>query len=294
MVKNKPKVSIILPVYNGVKTLKTTLNSICNQTFQDFELVCCIDGSKDGSESLLWSFQNKIKNLKIIRNFENLGLGATMNRLMANTQGEYVAIAEQDDYYYPERLELQVEVLDSRTDVGLVSGISEFWDGKKVVTKFPGILLSGKQYPIGKEMFLLNYRKQIKVVNSCTMIRKSVHIDNGLYFSKHYPSISVDWSYILRFSMVSKIYGIHKPLVRLDRRINRESVTSNKEKQFLASRQLLASFRYEYPNIVTNKDYQYALNTQLIMELNHMPFVKYVIRFGINILTRPMDRRFFS
>ena len=286
------KVSVILPIYNGEKTLKTTLESLVEQTFQDFELVACIDGTSDNSEEILKTYQASFQNMLILKNEKNLGLGPTMNRLVANTQGEYIAVAEQDDYYYPNRLQLQVDLLDSKNDVGLVSGIAEFWVGEKVSSKFPEMLVAGKQYPEGKEMFLLNYRNQIKVVNSCTMFRKSVHIDNGLYFTKHYPSISVDWTYILRFSLVSKIYGLREVLVRLDRRIERTSVTSNKKKQFAATRELLRSFAYEYRDIISKEDYEYAMGTQTIMEVNHKLGFTFLVSSLKNITIHPHDPRF--
>ncbi len=286
------KVSVILPIYNGEKTLKATLESLANQTFKDIELVACIDGTSDNSEKILKTYQASFQNMLILKNEKNLGLGPTMNRLVANTQGEYIALAEQDDYYYPNRLQLQVDLLDSKSDVGLVSGIAEFWDGEKVSSKFPGMLVAGKQYPEGKEMFLLNYRNQIKVVNSCIMFKKSVHIDNGLYFTKHYPSISVDWTYILRFSLVSKIYGLHEVLVRLDRRIERTSVTSNKKKQFSATRELLRSFAYEYRDIISKEDYEYAMGTQTIMEVNHKLGFTFLVSSLKNITIHPHDPRF--
>lgn len=286
------KVSVILPIYNGEKTLKATLESLANQTFKDIELVACIDGTSDNSEKILKTYQASFQNMLILKNEKNLGLGPTMNRLVANTQGEYIALAEQDDYYYPNRLQLQVDLLDSKSDVGLVSGIAEFWDGEKVSSKFPGMLVAGKQYPEGKEMFLLNYRNQIKVVNSCIMFKKSVHIDNGLYFTKHYPSISVDWTYILRFSLVSKIYGLHEVLVRLDRRIERTSVTSNKKKQFAATRELLRSFAYEYRDIISKEDYEYAMGTQTIMEVNHKLGFTFLVSSLKNITIHPHDPRF--
>lgn len=170
----KYKVSVILPVYNGEKTLATTLESLVNQTFKDFELVCCIDGTNDESENIINLFRDKFNKLTILKNQLNRGLGATMNRLMSNTNGEYIAIAEQDDYYYTTRLEKQVKVLDDNDSIGLVSGIADFWNGEKIVMQFPGILVARKQYPKGKEMFLLNYKKQVKVANSCTMIRKNL------------------------------------------------------------------------------------------------------------------------
>lgn len=286
------KVSVVLPVYNGEKTLEATLKSLATQSFQDFEVVACIDGTNDSSKDILNAFQSIFPKLTVLKNEVNLGLGPTMNRLISNASGAYIAIAEQDDFYYPNRLQLQVDLLDARADIGLVSGISEFWDGEKVTSKFPGLLVHGGQYPEGKELFLLNYRNQIKVVNSCIMFRKSVHLDNGLYFTKHYPSISVDWTYILRFSLVSKIYGLHEVLVRLDRRNERDSITSNKKKQFTATRELLHSFAYEYPEIVSKKDYQYAIRTQTAMEINHKLGFEFLVASLKNIIIHPFDSRF--
>ena len=285
------KVSVILPIYNGEKTLEETLKSLADQTFQDFELVACIDGTNDNSQKILESYRKRFLKLTVLVNDKNLGLGPTMNRLVANSSGEYIGIAEQDDYYYPERLQLQVDLLDAKTEIGLVSGIAEFWNGDRVTSTFPGILVHGGQYPEGEEMFLLNYRNQIKVVNSCIMFRKSIHIDHGLYFTKHYPSISVDWTYILRFSLVSKIYGLNQILVRLDRSPNRTSVTTFKERKFAATRELLRSFAYEYPERIRKNDYTYALTTQHIMELANKKPVKFPLFFIVFFLKNPKDSR---
>lgn len=293
MKENNLKISVILPVFNGVNTLKTTLDSLSNQTFKEFELICCIDGTIDGSELLLESYRTIFSKLIIIRNKVNIGLGATMNRLMFHANCDYVAIAEQDDFYYPDRLELQFKIFESNSNVGIVSGMSEFWNGEKVVFDFPGLLKSGNQYPRGKDMFLLNFRNQIKVVNSCMMIRRRTHINNGLYFTKHHPNISIDWTYILRFSLVSEIYGIPKVLVRLDRRNDRNSVTSNKKKQFLAARELVRSFKYEYPNLISGKDYAYAKATNYLMELSYMKLNKYVLNWLFFVITNPLEIRYY-
>ncbi|MGC1633553.1 MAG: hypothetical protein WA749_15700, partial [Gelidibacter sp.] len=151
-----------------------------------------------------------------------------------------------------------------------------------------------KQYPKGVEMFMLNYKHQIKVVNSCIMFRKSVHIDNGLYFTQHYPSISVDWTYILRFSLLSEIHGLNLVLVRLDRRPERDSVTSNKTKQFKATRELLRSFAYEYSNIIKNEDYNYAMRTQFLMEINAKLGVPYLLSWLKYYIKYPFEKRYMD
>lgn len=288
------KVSVILPIYNGEDTLTETLKSLCAQSFQDFELVACIDGSNDNSLKILESFLDKFPKLILLQNEKNLGLGPTMNRLVANSRGEYIAVAEQDDYYYPHRLQLQVDVLDSEKDVGLVSGIAEFWNGEKVTFKFPGILVHGNQYPVGKELFLLNYVEQTKIVNSCMMFRKSIHHKYGLYFSQHYPNIPIDWAYFLRFSLISKIHGLHEVLVRLDRRSSRNSITQKKELNHKANRELLRSFYYEYPNIINKKIYNRALITQNKLELSSKYGLLFYNSLFIYLLKNPFNHMPYS
>ncbi len=288
------KVSVILPIFNGEKTLEETLKSLANQTFKDFELVACIDGTYDNSQKILESYRKRFLKLTILQNAKNLGLGPTMNRLVANSSGEYIAIAEQDDYYYPERLKVQVEVLDAEQEVGLVSGIAEFWDGKKVTSTFPGILVHGGQYPEGKEMFLLNYIHQTKVVNSCMMFRKSVHVDNGLYFSQHYPNIPIDWAYFLRFSIVSRIYGLNVVLARLDRRPHRDSLTQKKELHNRAKKELIRSFLYEYPDIINKKIYKKALINQKKIELSSKYGIAFYISLFLYLIRNPFSNMSYT
>ena len=150
------QVSVILPIYNGERTLSKTLDSLVQQSFKNFELIACIDGTNDGSETILKRYENQFLKLVILKNEKNRGLGPTMNRLVAHAIGDFIAVAEQDDFYVPDRLESQVNILDKSSEIGMVSGIAEFCNGDKVTGKFPGILVAGNQYPEGEEMFLLN------------------------------------------------------------------------------------------------------------------------------------------
>lgn len=288
------QVSVILPIYNGAKTLSNTLDSLLAQTYSGFEVIACIDGTTDDSEHILNMYALKFKKLTILKNEVNRGLGPTMNRLVFHAQGNYIAVAEQDDYYYPDRLKLQVELLDNDQDIGLVSGIAEFCNGDLVHGKFPGILVHGNQYPRGIDMFMLNYKCHVKVVNSCLMFRKSIHVDNGLYFTQHYPSVGVDWAYVLRFSLLSNIHGLHEVLVRLDRSPNRDSVTSNKTKQFKATRELLRSFAYEFSEIVQDADYKYAMRSQYLLEISAKSGIRYIGTWLYYFIQYPFEKRYIS
>lgn len=291
-----PIVTIMLPVYNGEATIEKTIKSLLNQTFQNFELIICLDGCVDNSNKIVRSFNDP--RIVILENPINLGLAKTLNKIVyfSNSNTTYLAMAEQDDYYYPNRLELQYRFLEENCEYGLVSGLAEFIsDNEDRKLFFPGILVAGKQYPKEfKEFFLFTYREQIKVVNTCMMLRKSVHIENGLYFNSHFPNVSIDWAYLLRFCKHASVYGLHEPLVKMDRRSSRNSITKNKNNQYRAARELLRFFRFESPDLVSDRDYKYALFTQIILELRNSTFLKRLIMLIIYFPFFSNDKRIYK
>lgn len=264
----RPLVSIILPVYNGEATLGATLDSLLAQTFTDYELVVGIDGTSDGSQAIVEGYDDP--RIRLIVHPENLGLAENVNALLAALHPEslYVAMAEQDDVYVPERLALQVAVMEAQPEVGLVSGIAAFKSqGGRVL--FPGILVKGEAFPQGEALFQYLYEHQLKVVNTCMLLRRSVHEGHGLRFKATYGNFNVDWNYVLRFSLVSKVYGIPKVLVTMDRGLTNDSVTRDKASQHEASRQLLKDFRAEFPELVSKGLYKKALKQHRRIELGH-------------------------
>lgn len=279
MKAHTPLVSIILPVYNGEQTLEATLKSLLSQSFSDFELLIGIDGSKDGSKAIAESFRDS--RIQIIEHPINLGLGDNLNAIIpyAHPESKYFAMAEQDDVYVYERLAWQVQVMEQNEDVGLVSGIVEYKNNSNSVL-FPGILIKGGQFPQGEELFKFLYVNQLKVVNSCMMWRKTVHQKNNLCFRNTYGNFNIDWDYILRFSLVSKIYGIPKKLVIMNRGLTNTSVTRNKALQHQITRQFLKNFREEFPQLINNKTYKKALKEHCKIEIGHRSKLG-IICFGL-------------
>ena len=270
-----PKVTVILPVYNGERTIKVAVESMLNQTFSDFELIACIDGTNDSSEEIIRSIQDP--RITVIKNPVNLGLGRTLNRLIstAHPQSQYIAMAEQDDWYYPDRLQAQIDFLDNNPKYGLVTGIVEHWDGKAVTARLPSMLVRGEQFPTDyKECFLLIYRELNMLPQTCMMFRKNIFVEKGLYFSAHYPSMPTDWDFALRFCKFAPVYGLHQPLVRQGREPNRVSLSKNLKQTFSSGFELLRSFRYECSQVITKADYQYAVVNLKIRELSNLPFFR--------------------
>lgn len=94
---NKPKVSIIIPIYNSEKYLYQCLNSLIYQTIQDIEIICVNDGSSDNSSLILNEFSKK-DNRIIILNQENKGQSSARNLGLKHAKGEYIGFLDSDDY----------------------------------------------------------------------------------------------------------------------------------------------------------------------------------------------------
>lgn len=116
-----PTVSVIMPVYNGEKFLREAIQSILEQTFKDFELLICDDGSIDKSRALAEQFTRTDVRVRLLGG-QHVGLEETLNRGLREAQGEFIARMDADDIALPDRLAKQVEFLQTHPEVVVVGG----------------------------------------------------------------------------------------------------------------------------------------------------------------------------
>jgi glycosyltransferase involved in cell wall biosynthesis len=117
-----PKVSVVLPVYNGAAYLGSCLDSLLGQTFRDFEILLIDDVSTDNSREICQQYQARDQRIRYLENPVNLGTASTTNIAHRLARGDYIAHADQDDISVPQRLAWQVKALDSRPDICMASG----------------------------------------------------------------------------------------------------------------------------------------------------------------------------
>lgn len=122
-----PKVTVLMPVFNGEKYLGEAIESILNQTFSDFELLIINDGSTDTSVEIINSYNDP--RIRLVQNEENLGLIATLNKGMDLACGEYIARMDCDDVSLPKRLDKQVTYMDKHPNVGVCGTWFRWIDG---------------------------------------------------------------------------------------------------------------------------------------------------------------------
>ena len=120
-IKN-PFVSVVIAVYNGAKTLPATLACLTKQTFRDFEIILVNDESKDDSEKIIHNFSQAHPQITLqYITQKNKGLGGARNTGMRHARGEVISLLDQDDIWYPKKIEEIARVFQQSPEVSFVT-----------------------------------------------------------------------------------------------------------------------------------------------------------------------------
>ena len=114
-----PKISVLLPIYNAESYLRDCLDSILNQTFQDFEVIALNDASTDSSLSILEQYAQRDARIKIFCNSSNQKLAATLNKGLKIARSSLIARMDADDIAFPRRLECQYDFMQCHPEVAV-------------------------------------------------------------------------------------------------------------------------------------------------------------------------------
>ena len=116
-----PEISVIMSVYNGETYLEEAINSVCNQTFTDWELIVINDCSTDKTAEILDKYAKADKRIRVYENEANLKLPSSLNKAAAFAEGKYIARMDADDICLPDRLEKQYRFMEDNPDTALSS-----------------------------------------------------------------------------------------------------------------------------------------------------------------------------
>lgn len=138
----KPKVSVLMSIYNNASTLDKSIQSIVAQTYEDWEMILWNDASSDSSLDKMLQWAEKDRRIKVYSNVKNAGLAASLNKALEQSSGTYIARMDGDDVAMPDRLQKQVGFLDNHTQYAIVSSGCILFDengewGKRVARQYP-------------------------------------------------------------------------------------------------------------------------------------------------------------
>jgi len=205
---NNPQVSVILPTYNRAHLIKRSIQSVLDQTFQDFEIIVVDDGSSDNTEEQVKSFNNQ--KIRYIRYNENKGAAFARNTGIKAAQGEYIAFQDSDDEWFPNKLRRQMEVFkNSSPAVGVVyTGSWRIRNDKRFyLPLFKGGQREGNIYKALFEDTIIG------MPTPAFIVKKECFGRAGLFDERLYSLI--DWELWLRISKYYEFRYIDEPLVTL-------------------------------------------------------------------------------
>lgn len=123
------KISILMGIYNCADTLPEAIDSILSQTYTNWELIMCDDGSADNTYEVALGYQNSCpEKIILLKNDKNMGLNYTLNRCLEHATGEFVARQDGDDISLPERFSQEVSALEAQSDIAIVSTPMIYFD----------------------------------------------------------------------------------------------------------------------------------------------------------------------
>lgn len=216
----KPKVSVIMAVFNGEKYLTESINSILKQTYSDFEFIIIDDSSTDQSQTIIKSFRDQ--RIRFFKNQTNRGLPYSLNRGIKISQGTYLVRMDQDDISFPKRIEAQVRFMNVNPDIAI--------SGTAVVTTV------GKCKEVHKR--LSNY-EEIKgtllfhnvLAHSSVIIRKEAIIRAKLLYDPTAKNAE-DYEFWTRCCWKVKMTNLATPLIfyrrHLDQMVSQPEIESVK------------------------------------------------------------------
>lgn len=188
-------VSIVLPTYNGEKYIKESIDSVLNQTYQDWELIIVNDSSNDSTLDIIKEYSSKDSRIKIINNKNNLKLPASLNVGFEQAVGEYLTWTSDDNLYKPNAIEYMVSYLDNNKAIDLITCLSDIIDENG---KIIGTLNDWCQKRTIDELLYQNN------IGACFMYRHDIAKQIGNYNTNLF--LAEDYDYWMRIASLGEVY----------------------------------------------------------------------------------------
>lgn len=229
--RETPLVTVVITTYNRPSYLADAIESVHEQTYRPIELVVVDDHSDTPASSVLDTCSlEEFSNVECIRHDENQGANAARNTGIWNASGEYVAFLDDDDTWFPTKIETQVDVLQEHDDVGVAYTGARNLEGDDTSVYIP----SEVEANLTKELLCRNVIGTLSAVMVRTDIARETPLD------EQFPSWA-DLEWYVRLSLKTKFFRIPEPLVVYEFE-SHNRLSDDLEKKRVAYRRFLREF----------------------------------------------------
>lgn len=265
-------ISVVMPVYNGEKYLKESIESILNQSYKNFEFIIIDDASTDDSLKIIKKYAKKDKRIKLLQNKTNLKEPKSRNRGFAIARGKYISIMDADDISLSNRFELQLRAFKNDKNLSVCGGAIDIIDDQ-------GFIIGKRSYPKTTEEIKRTLSIRSPFANPSVMFKKLILKKVGFYDETFFSSNDYDFW----FRVINKGYrtkNLEKPLIKY--RIHKQQ-----SKYTVLKDELKNTIKIQFKNLLYRKKYLFLATVVIIAEsilllfpagIIHSLFIKFNVK----------------
>ena len=239
-----PTVSVVIPSYNHERFIHECIQSVLDQTFQDFEIIITDDASSDGTVEVIKRFTDH--RIKLFRHTTNKGASIAANHCISHASGKYIAMLNSDDVWYSNKLDVQVNYLEKHPEIGAVFGGVDWVDEKSQP-------ITNKNFH-HKDLFDVNNKTRFewlryfffngnRLCHPCSLVRKECYQKIGL-FNPVLANLP-DFDLWIRLCLHYEIIILDGKFIKFRKMTNEENASGDTN----SSR---VRYRFEYRQILNN------------------------------------------
>lgn len=241
-----PLVSVLMPVFNAGAFLRPALESLRQQSLEDFEVIVMDDGSVDGSREVLAAYSLLDSRFRIYRTNQNQGIPQARNQAFEHAQGRFLAWLNHDDLALPRRLERQVEYLSSHPEIGVLGCTREMVDPQ-------GVVLKTAPLPTTHLGLVWKGLLDCPLIHSGLMARHDPIRQYALRYDPQYP-VHSDFDFFVRLLRVTQGATLPEVLCRYCVHNSNTSKLRRRELEDAGHRIAFANIRHELPEVPATLD----------------------------------------
>lgn len=221
---NRPPCTVLMPVRNGEKHLRNSLNNLIEITSSQDQVLIIDDGSTDSTRVILREYQQTCNRIHVI-SIPPSGIVTALNLGLENALHEYIARADVDDIYREDRLDLQIKFLNHELDVAAVFSDYVFWNESH---KDLGCMPTG----VTRSATKLSVADALRLPHPSVVFRKSAVIEAGRYQKSEFPA--EDLGLWLRLLRNYELASVSQPLLRYQ--VNPSGISSTRREEMISKK----------------------------------------------------------
>lgn len=252
----KPRISVVMAVYKEpIEWIRLAIDSILNQTFQDFEFIIINDNPiREDNQFVLNEYMIKDSRIVLVANNENIGLTKSLNKGLGIANGDYIARMDADDIACVDRFKIQVDFLDHNNDIDVCGSAVNCFGKVDIERRFP--LNNDKMY-----FFVENCFAHPTVMGKAKVF-KQFKYNEECRFAQDYEL------WYRMYSNGIKFHNIDKPLLNY-RTSNSQIGALHNEGQNIIGREIRRASITEYVHRY-NKDFKFCTDGVLVADINNI------------------------